>query len=115
MSIATLKKVIEDCSTGANGDYDPARVIGYGVTLLGSLVFLGLTIYVTIITKAFNSEGFAIGLAGISAVITAAAGGVLMKKSTEIPLDVNTTVTSTATPDTKETVVATTTTESASK
>lgn len=85
--LVELKKVIADCAQSANGDYDPARVVGYSVSLLGALVFLGLSIYTTVINRAFDASGFAVGLAGVSATIAAAAGGVWMKKSTEIPFD----------------------------
>jgi hypothetical protein len=84
--MSTFKRVVSDMSTSQNGDYDPARVVGYGVSVLGALVFLALTVYVTVLTKAFDASAFAIGLLGISTTVAAAAGGVFIKRSTEVPL-----------------------------
>lgn len=81
-----ISKVINDCFTSANGDYDPARVAGYGIVVLGGLVYIGLEIFVVVTTRQFNEINFATGLAGIGAALIAAAGGVWIKKSTEIPL-----------------------------
>lgn len=80
-----ISKVIKDCATSANGDYDPARVIGYGIPVLGGIIYLGLEIYMVATTHQFDEIKFATGLAGISAALTAAAAGVWIKKSTEIP------------------------------
>ena len=79
-----VKKVFKDCCTSANGDYDPARVIGYGIVMIGSLEFMILTAYMAITKGVFDSSQFAVGLTGISGVITAAAAGVWLKKTTEI-------------------------------
>jgi hypothetical protein len=79
------KKVIFDCMTSANGDYDPARVIGYGIVALGGLQFLVLTAYDTIIKGAFDGAQFAIGLTGVSAALAAAAAGVRLKVGSEVP------------------------------
>lgn len=82
--MSVVKKVIKDCSTGINGhDYDPARVIGYGINLIGGLVFIGLAIYDTFQNHKFNYDGFAMGLTGIALGLTGAAAGVVLKKSTE--------------------------------
>lgn len=85
--MSLFKRVMSDISTSANGDFDPARVIGYGFVVISGLVFLGLTIYTTWKTGAFSTVDFTIGVAGLSASITAAAAGVLIKKSTEVPLE----------------------------
>lgn len=80
----TVKKVFKDCLTGINGkDYDPARVVGYAVVIIGAVVFIGLSIYDTIINKKFDYTGYATGLAGVGVTITAAAAGVWFKKDTE--------------------------------
>lgn len=84
--MSTFKRVLSDMSTSQNGDYDPARVVGYGVAVLGALVFLSLTVYTTLQTKAFDASAFAVGLCGVSATVAAAAGGVFFKRSTEIPV-----------------------------
>lgn len=78
-----LARVTSDISTTSAGDFDPARIIGYGITILGGLIFCGLTIYDTMINSKFDYDGFAIGLAGVSATIAAAAAGVWIKRSTE--------------------------------
>lgn len=85
MAFEKIKRVINDCATSANGDYDPARVIGYGFVVLGGLFFLGLTTYDTVVKQSFDSAGFASGLLAISGAIVAAGAGVWLKKDTEIP------------------------------
>lgn len=87
-----LKRVIKDCSTGPNGeDYDPARVVGYVVVVVGAMVFIGLAIYDTIVNKKFDYNGFAVGLGGIGVTVAASAAGVWIKKNTERPINENTT------------------------
>ncbi len=79
-----IKRVIKDCLTGKNGnDYDPARVIGYGVVVMGSIVFIFLAIYDTLMNKKFDYNGYAAGISGIGLSLAAAAAGVWMKKDTE--------------------------------
>ena len=85
MAFDKTKRMVEDCLTSANGDFDPARVIGYGVVVLGALVFFGLTIYHTLVNKSFDGGSFAAGLGSISASVVAAGAGVWLKKDTEIP------------------------------
>ena len=74
---------LKDVFTSAAGEYDPARAIGYGVVLLSAITFLGLSTYDTIVNRKFDYSGFALGLAGVSAAIAAAAAGVTIKKSSE--------------------------------
>lgn len=83
---AVVSKVVSDCFTSANGDYDPARVAGYGIVVLGGFVYLGCEIFMVVTTHQFDEIKFATGLAGIGTALMAAAGGVWIKKSTEIPL-----------------------------
>lgn len=83
----TIAAVAKEISTTSTGDYDPARVIGYGVLGLGSLVFLGLTIADTVMNRKFNYEGFTMAFLSIAAAIPAAAAGVSIKKSTERPFE----------------------------
>lgn len=81
-----FNKVIKDCATAQNGeDYDPARIVGYGVVVLGGLLFLVLTVWSTFHTGKFDGVQFSIGLTGVSGAIAAAAAGVWLKKSTEVP------------------------------
>lgn len=79
-----LKQVIFDCCTSANGDYDPARVIGYFLVVVGALEFLILFAYFAIKKDAFDASGFALGLASIGGTLGAAAAGVMIKNGTEI-------------------------------
>ena len=79
-----FKKALKDCFTSANGDYDPARVVGYLVVLLGALIFMGGMVFNTIVDKRFDADAFMKGLSGLSLTMTAAAGGVWIKKSSEI-------------------------------
>jgi hypothetical protein len=80
-----IKTVMKDITTTSVGDYDPARVVGYGSLVMGSLVFLGLSIYDTIVNGKFNYEGFSLGLVAISTAVAGAAAGVWIKKGTERP------------------------------
>lgn len=79
-----LKRVVSDCATSANGDYDPARVIGYLIVALGGLEFLVITAVEYVRHDKFDALGFATALAGIGAALAAAAAGVWIKKATEI-------------------------------
>lgn len=78
-------KVLNDCLTSANGDYDPARVVGYGIVALGGLIYLVLEVYMVVTTHQFDEIKYSTGLAGVGAALVAAAGGVWLKKSTEVP------------------------------
>lgn len=110
--LETLMLVIKDCSTSANGDYDPARVVGYGITMLGAIEFFVMTAYSTFKTGTFDVVQFSIGLTGVSAALAAAAAGVLIKKSTEItPPSVTAEVSKTIQTPTGETTVTTSVTK----
>ena len=78
-----LIKVVNDCLTSSGGDYDPARVFGYGIIALGGLEFLILTAYVTFKDGKFDGMQFATGLAAIGASLVAAGAGVWIKRQTE--------------------------------
>ena len=82
-TIDLIKRVFRECSTSSGGEYDPARVVGYGFTTIGCFVFLALVIYDTIQKKSFDALNFATGLAGVSSTLAAAAAGVRIKDSTE--------------------------------
>lgn len=83
--MAVFKQAMKEMSTSSAGDYDPARVIGYGTATIGALVFFGCTIYTVILKGEFDGSNYAIGLAGVATAIGAAAGGVLLKKGAEAP------------------------------
>lgn len=85
MSIDTLKTALKDSCTTPNGDYDPARIVGYGMSVVGAAVFFFCTIYIVIKTGEFDATNYAIGLGALATVIVSAAGGVVLKKSDEIP------------------------------
>lgn len=80
-----FSKVLSDCMTSQAGDYDPARVFGYGITFLGGLVFLCLSVWIAIKDGKFDGLQFAGGLAAVSASIATAGAGVWLKRSTENP------------------------------
>ena len=82
-----LGKVLADAFSSWSGDYDPARLIGYGFVALAGLVFLGLFVYVTIIKKNLDIGVFVAGVGVITGATIGAAGGVLMKAKTENPVD----------------------------
>lgn len=78
-----FSKVLSDCLTSQAGDYDPARVFGYGIVFLGGLVYLFLSIWMAIKEGKFNGLEFAGGLVAISGAMTTAAAGVYLKRATE--------------------------------
>jgi hypothetical protein len=78
-----VRKLVHDCLTSANGDYDPARVVGYLVVVFGALEFLALSAYVTIKDGKFDSMQYSAGLVAIAGVLVAAAAGVWLKRATE--------------------------------
>ncbi len=108
-SFAILRRVLGDCFTSPNGDFDPARVFGYGFVVAAATVFLVLTVYETLTKGVFETEKFSLGVAAIASSIAAVAAGVLIKKSTEVPLDTTEkTITSTPMGTAATTVTATT-------
>lgn len=82
-----LGKVFADAFSSQSGDYDPARLIGYGFVALAGLVFLGLFIFVTVVNKSFDTTAFLSGVGVITGATLGAAGGVMMKAKTENPVD----------------------------
>jgi hypothetical protein len=81
-----VARVCEDLFCNWNGDVDPARFFGYGFVMLGGLVFIILSIYDTVKHQTFNSLAFSGGLVAIAGAVTAAAAGVKIKESSEIPM-----------------------------
>lgn len=80
-----IKQVSKESMTSAAGEYDPARVFGYGFVVLASLVFLGLSIYDAIKNGHFNTTDFTTGTLAIAGAYGLVAGGVAIKKSAENP------------------------------
>lgn len=78
-----FSKVLSDCLTSQAGDYDPARVFGYGIVVLGGLEFLVLSAYSTFKEGKFDSVAFATGLAAVGGALVLAGAGVWIKKTTE--------------------------------
>lgn len=81
-----IAKTCGDMFQNWNGDYDPARLIGYGFVLLCGFVFIALTIYDTLKNHAFNSLAFSTGCVAISGQALAAAWGVKLKQNSEVPM-----------------------------
>jgi hypothetical protein len=108
-----LRRVMTESFTTAAGEFDPARVIGYGFVGLSGFVFLFLTMWVTMKSGVFDTDKFAMGVGAVSAAILAAAGGVQMKNGTEKPLDTTRASVSDTPNGTTATLVSTTTSASA--
>lgn len=79
------KKTIGDSVQSESGNVDPAR-LQYLFTAVCGGVFIWGTIYDTLQNHHFNGTQFAIGAAGLAALMMGAAGGVRMKNVTELPL-----------------------------
>lgn len=84
--MSIIQKICSDAFTSMNGDIDPARLFGYGFVLLGGIEFLAMTLYMAIKTGHFDTFNFSTGLVGIGGALVAAAAGVFIKKSAEVPL-----------------------------
>lgn len=79
-----MNKFLTDLFTGVDGiTYDPARVIGYGWSIVSGVAFLGFYGYTVIHTGIFNGSEFAMGSGAMAANLVAAAAGVHWKRSTE--------------------------------
>lgn len=79
-------RVLSDVFTSQTGDYDPARLFGYGFVILAATEFLTAFGYVVWKTGTFDATNFTIGVAGISTSLAAVATGVAIKKGTEVPM-----------------------------
>jgi hypothetical protein len=79
-------KVTSDMFSNWNGDVDPARAIGYLIVLMFSVIFAWLTILDTYWHHSFNSMAFSAGVGVIAVQVIAAAAGVRIKQSSEIPM-----------------------------
>jgi hypothetical protein len=86
MIFAFISKVCGDMFTSWNGDVDPARLIPYILCGLFGIFFLWFTWLDTYWHHAFNSMAFSTGAVAIGAQFVAAAGGVRIKQSSEIPM-----------------------------
>lgn len=82
----TLSTVTKQSLTNANGEYDPARVIGYFTASLGVLTYLFLSGYVIITTGKMDFISWGLGFTGVSGSCLAAAWGVNIKLSSEGPI-----------------------------
>jgi hypothetical protein len=86
MVFAFIAKVCGDMFTSWNGDVDPARLIPYLLCGLFGVFFLWFTYLDTIWHHSFNSMAFSAGAVSLGAQFVAAAGGVRLKQSSEIPM-----------------------------
>jgi hypothetical protein len=86
MLYSFIAKICGDMFTNWNGDVDPARLIGYLIVIIFAVLFIWLTILDTFWHHSFNSMAFSTGAGVIAVQLLAAAGGVRIKQSSEIPL-----------------------------
>lgn len=86
MILGFISKVCGDMFTNWNGDVDPARLIPYLFCALCGMMFLWLTYLDTIWKHEFNSMAFSAGAVAIGGQFVAAAVGVRIKQSSEIPM-----------------------------
>jgi hypothetical protein len=86
MILSFIAKVCGDMFTNWNGDVDPARLFPYLFTALCGIVFLWLSWLDTIWHHNFNSMAFSAGAVAIATQFVAAAAGVRIKQSSEIPM-----------------------------
>jgi hypothetical protein len=82
--MSELGKMVKDCMTSANGDYDPARVVGYLIAVLAVIVFMIGMVVNMLVQHQFDVDAFFKGVVGLSALVTSVAGGVRIKSSTEV-------------------------------
>ncbi len=81
-----IAKVCGDMFTNWNGDVDPARLFPYLFTALCGIVFLWLSWLDTMWHHSFNSMSFSAGAVAIATQFVAAAAGVRIKQSSEVPM-----------------------------
>lgn len=82
---ALIKRVTHDVVTTSNGDYDPARLFGYGFALAACLVFLANAITDLIINHRWDPVQYSLGAVAMGGMFTAVAAGVRIKADTENP------------------------------
>lgn len=86
MILGFIAKVCGDLFTNWNGDVDPARLFPYLFTAACGIVFLWLSWLDTVWHHSFNSMAFSAGAVAIATQFVAAAAGVRIKQSSEVPM-----------------------------
>lgn len=79
-----IAKLIKDCMTGPDGlTFDPARVVGYPMSIAGFCVFFYASIKSVLATHAFDYVAFGTGFAAMMGGLLLVAGSVAAKNHTE--------------------------------
>jgi hypothetical protein len=79
-----LHRVLKDLSTGVDGEtYDPGRVVGYSLCILGVVGFIFCETWTAMHGTAFSAEGFGIGFGALMTSFLSVAGGLKLKESME--------------------------------
>lgn len=80
-----LQKVLSDCFTSWNGDWDPSRLFGYLFAIVVSIQFVAQSAYDLIKNGHWDPLNYSLAAAGIGGMYAAVAAGVRIKSQTENP------------------------------
>lgn len=78
-----FQKIMSDCFTSWNGDWDPSRLFGYGFAILVSIQFLAQSAYDLVKNGRWDPVQYSLAAAGIGGMYAAVASGVRIKAMTE--------------------------------
>jgi len=79
------QKILSDCFTSWNGEWDPSRLFGYGFAILVSIQFIVQSAYDTVKNGHWDPVQYSLAAAGIGGMYAAVAAGVRVKSQTENP------------------------------
>lgn len=78
-----VKRIMNDIFTTAAGDYDGAKIFGYGFLVIAATLWLSLFTWITIKTVSFNSVDFVAGVVTLSGLLISTSWSVRIKNPTE--------------------------------
>lgn len=80
-----FQRIMADCFTSWNGDWDPSRLFGYGFAILVSIQFIAQSAYDLLKNGHWDPVNYSLAAAGIGGMYAAVATGVRVKAMTENP------------------------------
>ena len=84
---AGFQKIMTDCFTSWNGDWDPSRLFGYLFAIVVSVQFVAQSAYDLLKNGHWDPMQYSLAAAGIGGMYAAVAAGVRIKSQTENPAD----------------------------
>jgi hypothetical protein len=80
-----FRKIMTDCFTSWNGEWDPSRLFGYGFAILASFQFLIQSAIDQFKSAHWDPVNYSIAAVALGGMYTAVAAGVRVKAPTENP------------------------------